>query len=104
MNVWKICHRVLYSVVLPPLATVIPTQVEAKKGENAEFNCSAIGVGVDDFKYQWFLNKAVVAGQNALSLVIDEVSENNTGDYTCSVKNSYGGIGRSEVARLILGS
>ena len=73
------------------------------KGGHAEFNCSVVGVTADDFSYQWFLNKAIVAGQNTSTLVIDEASEYSAGDYTCSAKSSYGSIGRSQVARLILG-
>ena len=84
--------------------TIVPTQIETKKEGYAEFNCSATGLGVDGFKYQWFLNKDLVAEQNTSILVIEEISEYNTGEYTCSVKNSYGGIGRSGVARLILGN
>lgn len=86
------------------MVTIVPTHLKTKKEGYAEFNCSATGVSADDFEYQWFLNKDLVAGQNTSILVIDGVSEYNTGEYTCSVKNSYGGIGRSGVARLILGN
>ena len=86
------------------MVNIVPTQIEVQKGGYAEFNCSATGVGTDDFEYQWFLNKALVAGQNTSTLVTDEVSEYNAGEYTCSVRNIYGGIGRSGVARLILGN
>ena len=85
------------------MVTVVPTQIEVKKGGYAEFSCFATGVGADDFEYQWFLNKALIAEQNTSILVTDEVSEYNTGEYTCSVKNLYEGIGRSGVAILILG-
>ena len=79
-------------------------QVTVKKGEHAEFICVATGVGRNNFKYQWFLNKDLVAGQSASTLVINSVSEGNTGDYSCSVQNQYGGIGRSNnTATLILG-
>ena len=79
-------------------------QVTVKKGEHAEFICAATGVGRNNFKYQWFLNKDFVAGQSASTLIINSVSEGNTGDYSCSVQNQYGGIGRSNnTATLILG-
>ena len=90
-------------LVLPPVVTVEPELLEAKKGEYAELNCSAVGIGTDDFRYQWFFNKDLIPGQNTPTLVINNISQHNAGDYTCSVHNSlYGGIGRSGVARLTL--
>ena len=78
-------------------------EVKARKGELVEFNCSATGVGADHFIYQWFLNDLPVAGQDASTLVISAVSEDNTGDYNCFVRNQYSGTGQSEVVTLVLG-
>ena len=77
--------------------------VKAKEGQRVEFVCSATGVGSDDFVYQWFLNDLHVADQDTSTLVIGAVSENDTGDYECFVRNPYNGIGQSEVAKLVLG-
>ena len=60
-------------------------------------------MGVDHFVYQWFLNGLPVAGQDTSTLAIVAVSEDNTGDYKCFVRNQYNGIGYSEVVTLILG-
>ena len=80
-------------------------EVSVKKGERAEFICVATGLGFSDFKYQWFLNNVPVNGKENRKFVITSVSETNTGDYSCSVLNSYEGIGRSNVtATLILGN
>ena len=76
---------------------------EVSKGEHVNLFCSATGVGADDFVYQWFLNGLPVAGQDTSTLVIVAVSEDNTGDYKCFVRNQYNGIGHSEVVTLILG-
>jgi len=86
------------------VVTITPGEVKVKKGERTEFTCSATGVDASNFKYQWFLNKVLITGQNTSTLVINAVTEDNTGDYTCSVSNSYGGIGNSKVARLTLGN
>ena len=60
-------------------------------------------MGADDFIYQWFLNDLPVAGQNTSTLVISAVSEANSGDYNCFVRNQYNGTGQSEVVTLVLG-
>ena len=64
----------------------------------------AHGVGANGFTYQWFLNDLLVTGQTTPNLVISDVSEKNAGDYVCFVRNPYGGISQSEIARLILGT
>ena len=78
-------------------------EVKAREGQRVEFICSATGVGSDDFVYQWFLNDFRVADQDTSTLVIGAVSENDTGDYKCFVRNQYNGIDQSEVAKLVLG-
>ena len=78
-------------------------EVKVKKEESVGFTCLATGVGSDAFRYQWFLNNDPIPGQRTSRLVIQSVSEDNTGDYTCSVLNSFKGIGRSDKITLILG-
>ena len=79
------------------------TEVKVRKGESVEFICSATGVGSVYFIYQWFLNGLPITNQDTSTLVINAVSENDTGDYKCFVRNQYNGTGQSEVAKLILG-
>ena len=86
------------------MVTITPGEVKVNKGEHAELTCLATGVDASNFKYQWFLNKVLITSQNTSTLVINAVTEDNTGDYTCSVSDSYGGIGKSKIARLILGT
>ena len=92
----------LYLIAFPPEVNITPAEVRVREGERVEFFCSATGVGVNNFTYQWFLNNLIV-GQATSTLVINSASEHNTGDYMCFVRNAFGGIGQSEVARLILG-
>ena len=81
----------------------MPTEIQVNEGERVEFNCSANGVGANDFKYQWFLNNNIlVVGGNTSILVITSVSVDNIGNYTCSVTNSYGDSKESGMARLYL--
>ena len=74
------------------------------EGESVEFTCTATGLGTNSFTYQWFLNDLPVADQDTPTLVINDVSGDDTGDYVCFVGNPYGGTGQSEIARLILGT
>ena len=83
---------------------VSETEIKVKRGEHVEFVCSATGVGSVHFIYQWFLNGLPIANQDASILVIDGVSENDTGDYKCFVRNQYNGTSQSEGATLVLGS
>ena len=97
-------HKLNVSVALPPVVSITSEKEKTvSKGEHVNLFCSAAGVGADDFVYQWFLNGLPVAGQDTSTLVIVAVSEDNTGDYKCFVRNQYNGIGQSEVVTLILG-
>ena len=78
-------------------------EVKVRKGKLVEFYCNATGVGADHFIYQWFLNDLPVAGQDASTLVINAVSEDNTGDYNCCVRNQYISTDCSKVVTLVLG-
>ena len=81
---------------------ITPAEIKVEKGERAEYVCSATGLGINNFIYQWFLNDLPIADQAMPTLVINDVTEDDTGDYTCFVRNQYEGIGQSGVARLIL--
>ena len=78
-------------------------QVRVRKSERVEFVCSATGLGAGNFIYQWFLNGLPIADRDTSTLVIGTVSEDDTGDYKCFVRNQYNGTGQSEVVILVLG-
>ena len=98
----KICVYASLLTVLPPEVNITPQGVQTTEGKTVEFLCIARGVGANSFAYQWFLNNLPITGQTTPNLIISDVSENNAGDYVCFVRNLYGGISQSEIARLII--
>ena len=84
------------------MVNIFPELINATKGGHAEFNCLASGVGTTDFEYQWFLNQLRIPDQNTPTLIINDVTYANGGDYICSVRNPYKGIGHSGVAKLFI--
>ena len=102
INPTTLLVSLLLSTAHPPEVNVAPVEVKVRKGQNAEFVCSATGLNASSFIYQWFFNDLPVASQTMPTLVINDVTENDTGEYVCFVRNPYGAIGQSAVARLIL--
>ena len=85
------------------VSIVSDKELKVKEGERVKMHCSADGVGAENFVYQWFLNDLSFASDTS-TFVIGAVSEDNTGDYQCFVRNQYNGIGQSEVVKLVLGT
>ena len=93
----------IHLIALPPVVSIVSEkEIKVKKGERVEFTCSATGLNSSDFIYNWYLNDRLVVGQGRPTLVIDIVSEDDTGYYQCFVRNPYNGVGQSELAQLIL--
>ena len=69
--------------------------------EKTMFSCIASGVGSSSFTYQWYHNNNPITGADQQSLIIT-ASLDNSGNYTCSVKNRYGNTSQSEAALLII--
>ena len=96
--------HLICSIVLPPVVRIdSEKELKVKVGKPVELFCSATGVGTEDFVYQWVLNGLPIMGQDTSTLVIHAVSEDNTGDYKCLVRNRYNAIGQSELVILVLG-
>ena len=94
-------RNTFFSVVLPPLVTISPALINITEGGHAEFKCFADGVGSSHFEYQWNFNQHLIPGQSTSILIINNITYADSGDYTCSVRNQYEGIGHSGVARLV---
>ena len=84
------------------MATITPLSVNASEGRRVTFSCSANGVGAGTFVYGWLLNGIPIDGETLPNLIV-KASEDNTGNYQCTVRNTYNGFGRSQMAILILG-
>ncbi|XP_065906698.1 uncharacterized protein [Dysidea avara] len=85
----------------PPVANIMPLSVNATRGQRVTFSCSANGVGVGTFVYGWLLNGIPISGETSPNLIVTTLGD-NTGNYQCTVRNTYNGFGRSPVATLIL--
>ena len=59
-------------------------------------------MGAANFEYQWFLNQLLISHQNTSTLIINAVTNVDGGDYACSVRNPYKGIGHSGIAKLFI--
>lgn len=85
----------------PPVVNVSPSSVTANEGDSVTFICLATGVGASNFTYEWLLNGSVVS-EHSYNFTIPAVSESTIGNYTCVVKNQYGGCSQSNIATLTL--
>jgi len=84
------------------MVTIKPLSVNASRGLRVTFSCSANGVGVGTFVYGWLLNGIPIDGETSPNLIV-KTSEDNAGNFQCTVRNKYNGFGRSPVATLRLG-
>ena len=84
-----------------PVVTITSPMEASNPGEQVMFSCSATGLGASSFEYGWLLNGVPVSRATGQTLVIT-ASDDKTGDYQCTVRNEYGGFGKSSIARLTL--
>ena len=89
-------------IARPPVVNVTPSSVTASEGDSVTFTCLTTGVGARNFTYEWLLNGSVIKGVTELNYTITAVSESAVGNYTCVVKNQYGGSSQSNIATLTL--
>ena len=58
------------------------------QGEQLQLNCSS--EGGPDLEYTWLLSSSMIPNANTSTLVINNVSTTNGGNYTCNVTNDAG--------------
>ena len=99
MNQWA--HNCFLLTAHDPVATITSSGERVNSGDQVTFTCSATGLGANSFKYGWLLNGVPVSRATGQTLVIT-ASDDKSGNYWCTVRNEYGGFGRSSIARLTL--
>ncbi|XP_042202605.1 carcinoembryonic antigen-related cell adhesion molecule 1-like isoform X2 [Callorhinchus milii] len=76
-----------------------PGQYCGKEGDLMTLNCQT--KCFPECNYRWTHNTAVIAG-NTSQLPIESLTFNNSGDYTCNVKNDYTTISRTEKVSILV--
>ena len=54
------------------------------------FTAKADGVGLEDFKYQWKKGDENITEETNNILILQNVNESHSDNYTCYVSNEYG--------------
>ena len=87
-------------VQAPPIITVQPTNQIVVDGSSSVMQVAVAGSG--PFGYSWFLanTNLVQSGTNS-TLLLNNISTNNAGDYTVIITNNYGSV-TSQVATLVV--
>ena len=71
---------------------------------NVTLNTMVIGVGSNNFTYQWRHNGTIIIGETDDTLIITNVISNDTGMYNCTVMNQYGDSNSSLVSLIVTGN
>jgi N-acetylneuraminic acid mutarotase len=90
----NVSNNTTLTVVLPPAITTQPTNNTVSPNGSVTLNVSATG---GNLSYQWQLNGTNIAGANANSLTITNVSSTNIGVYSVIVNNAAGSVTSSSV-------
>ncbi len=85
-------------VVSPPSITQEPKAVYASKGGRAIFSVAADGLA--PLSYQWYYGSILLPDRNHETLLLENITESDTGDYLCVVSDSVGVKDTSESAHL----
>ena len=78
------------TVLVPPLITAQPTNLNVVEGANASFSVTASGTA--PLSYQWMFNGAVIIGATGTSLTLTSVQPTNGGSYAVVVTNLAGSV------------
>ena len=74
-----------FSVIAPLIILEAPFSQISRGGSNVTFRVSATGDA--PLAYQWKFNGNVISGANAISLVVSNVGQAQSGEYTVTVSN-----------------
>ncbi|XP_042201593.1 carcinoembryonic antigen-related cell adhesion molecule 1-like isoform X3 [Callorhinchus milii] len=79
--------------------SLVPGQYCGKEGDLVTLNCQT--KCFPECNYRWTHNTTVIAG-NTSQLPIESLTFNNSGDYTCNVKNDYTTISHTEKVSILV--
>ena len=80
--------RIIFSFSASPYNVVVMGNNLYNRGEQLQLNCSSEGGPI--LEYTWLLSGSISPIAYVSTLVINNVSTTNGGDYTCNVTNNAG--------------
>ena len=80
----------------------MPSCQSVEVTHTAMFTTSVIGVGMENFMYQWRHNGVIITGETEDTLVITNVMESDSGNYECVVTNEFGDSDTSDAVVLMV--
>lgn len=90
----------LLTVLAPPSIVTQPADKVVAAGTTVEF--SVVASGSPPLTYQWLKNGTALVGSTNPTLVLNDVSSANNGDYTVLVSNAVGSVTSSEATLEVL--
>ncbi|MBP8255985.1 MAG: immunoglobulin domain-containing protein, partial [Opitutaceae bacterium] len=90
----------LLTVLAPPSIATQPADKVVAAGTTVEF--SVVASGSPPLTYQWLKNGTALVGSTNPTLVLNDVSSANNGDYTVLVSNAVGSVTSSEATLEVL--
>ena len=81
----------------------MPSSQSVEVTHNATFTAIVTGVGSNNFTYQWRHNETIIRGETSNTLIITNLSLHDTGVYSCTVMNQYGGSDSSSASLIVIG-
>ena len=79
-----------------------PSSQSVEVTHSATFTATVIGVGSNNFTYQWKHNGSFI-NETTNVLIISDVAQHNTGMYNCTVMNQYGDSDSSLASLIVKG-
>ena len=84
--------------------TVMPSSQSVEVTRDVTFVTMVTGVGSNSFTYQWRHNGTIINRETRDTLLITNVMEANSGNYSCIVDNQLGNTDTSNVVVLTVTS
>ena len=83
-----------------PRVIVRPNYQSVEVTKNGVFLSAVSGVGHEQFNYQWVKGNTSIADGTESNLVLRDVDESHSGNYSCHVSNEFGDSAVSNVVVL----